>query len=151
MRKLKIITETHPDGNVAYPEGIKSVVVGEGDSCEQVLADVRSAIRFSLETFGIEAPDVDVPMSEALVAEATIRPAGKVPGRRHQGAGAPGAAETGFRDCALRATYRFAAPKRRPGCSPLDDAQSSGSLAYFSVRLRNSMVRAQARVAAALS
>jgi hypothetical protein len=30
-RKPKIIVERHPDGYVAYPLGLKGVVVGEGD------------------------------------------------------------------------------------------------------------------------
>jgi len=51
---LKIIVEKHPDGYVAYPLGIDGVVVGEGDTYEEALADVRSAIRFHVETFGTE-------------------------------------------------------------------------------------------------
>jgi predicted RNase H-like HicB family nuclease len=53
-RHLKIIIEKHSDGYVAYPLGLKGVVVGEGDSCEEALADVKSAIRFHIETFGDE-------------------------------------------------------------------------------------------------
>jgi predicted RNase H-like HicB family nuclease len=55
MRQYKIIVEKHPDGYVAYPLGIKGVVVGEGDTYEEALSDVKSAIRFHIETFG---PDV---------------------------------------------------------------------------------------------
>ena len=72
MKHLKIVIEKHPDGYVAYPVGIKGVVVGEGDSYEAALADVRSAIRFHLETFGPEALDMDEPVLEAFVAEATV-------------------------------------------------------------------------------
>ena len=71
MRSLKIIIEKHPDGYVAYPVGIKGVVVGEGDSYEEVLADVKSAIRTHLETFGPEALEVDESVLEGFVAEAT--------------------------------------------------------------------------------
>jgi len=53
-RYLKIITEKHSDGYVAYPLGLKSIVVGEGDTYEEALADVKSAIRFHVETFGKE-------------------------------------------------------------------------------------------------
>ena len=67
-----MIIERHPDGYVACPVGIKSVVVGEGDSYEEVFADVKSAIRFRLETFGPEALDVDEPVLEPFVAEATV-------------------------------------------------------------------------------
>ncbi len=54
MRQFKIIVEKHPDGYVAYPVGLKGVVVGEGDTYEEALADVKSAIRFHIETFGEE-------------------------------------------------------------------------------------------------
>lgn len=54
---IKIIVEKHPDGYVAYPLGFKGVVVGEGDSYEEALNDVKSAIRFHIDTFGNEAFD----------------------------------------------------------------------------------------------
>ncbi len=54
MDSLKIIIEKHSDGYVAYPLGLKGVVVGEGDTYEEALADVESAIRFHVETFGSE-------------------------------------------------------------------------------------------------
>ena len=54
MKKIKIIVEKHPDGCVAYPLGLKGVVVGEGDSYEAALADVQSAVRFHIDTFGKE-------------------------------------------------------------------------------------------------
>ena len=53
-RQIKVIVEKHSDGYVAYPLGLHGVVVGEGDTYEQALADVRSAIRFHMETFGEE-------------------------------------------------------------------------------------------------
>ena len=46
--------EKHPDVFVAYPLGLKGVVVGEGDTYEEALADVKSAIRFHVATFGKE-------------------------------------------------------------------------------------------------
>ena len=52
MTDFKIIIEKHEDGFVAYPLGLKGVVVGEGDSYEEALVDVKSAIRFHIETFG---------------------------------------------------------------------------------------------------
>jgi predicted RNase H-like HicB family nuclease len=52
MRTFKVIVEKHPDGYVAYPVGLKGAVVGEGDTYEEALADVQSAIRFHIETFG---------------------------------------------------------------------------------------------------
>jgi len=54
MRQYKIIVEKHPDGYVAYPLGLKGVVVGEGDTYEEALSDVKSAIRFHIDTCGPE-------------------------------------------------------------------------------------------------
>ena len=51
MKQLKIIVEKHPDGYVAYPLGLKGVVVGQGDTYEEALSDVKSAARFHIETF----------------------------------------------------------------------------------------------------
>ncbi|WP_025183506.1 type II toxin-antitoxin system HicB family antitoxin [Leptospira kirschneri] len=52
MKQLKVITLKHSDGYVSYPLGLKGVVVGQGDSYEEALNDVKSAIRFHIETFG---------------------------------------------------------------------------------------------------
>ena len=54
MKQFKIVVEKHPDTYVAYPLGIKGVVVGQGDTYETAVADVKSAIQFHLETFGPE-------------------------------------------------------------------------------------------------
>jgi predicted RNase H-like HicB family nuclease len=72
MKKVKIIVEKHPDGYVAYPLGLKGVVVGQGDTYEDALADVKSAIRFHIETFGEEVLEVEPPIIEAFVAEAGV-------------------------------------------------------------------------------
>jgi len=72
MRQFKIIIEKHPDGYVAYPLGLKGVVVGEGDTYEEALSDVKSAIRFHVETFGKEVLDVEPPVLEAFVAETRV-------------------------------------------------------------------------------
>ena len=47
---VKIIVEKHDDGYVAYPVGLKGVVVGEGDTYDEALADVKSAMRFHIDT-----------------------------------------------------------------------------------------------------
>jgi len=52
--------------------GLKGVVVGQGDSYEQALADVRSAIRFHIETFGPDQFDLDSPALEVFVAETGV-------------------------------------------------------------------------------
>ncbi len=72
MRDFKVIVEKHPDGYVAYPLGLKGVVVGQGDTCEEALADVTSAIRFHVETFGEEVVETDAGVVEAFVAEAKV-------------------------------------------------------------------------------
>ncbi|MDD4651832.1 MAG: hypothetical protein PHQ34_06340 [Methanothrix sp.] len=71
MLPIKIIVEKHSDGYVAYPIGIKGIVVGEGDTYEEVLADVKSAIRFHLETFGQESLETDG-IREAFLAEVIV-------------------------------------------------------------------------------
>jgi predicted RNase H-like HicB family nuclease len=69
-QQIKIVVEKHPDGYLAYPLGIDGIVVGEGDTFEAALADVKSAIRFHVETFGLAALDVDSPVLEAVIVEA---------------------------------------------------------------------------------
>ena len=70
MKTLKIVVERHEDGFVAYPLGLKGVVVGQGDSYEAALADCQSAIRFHVETFGQEVLDVEPIVLDAFIAEA---------------------------------------------------------------------------------
>ena len=72
MTQFKIIVEKHPDGYVAYPLGLKGVVVGQGDTYEQALRDVKSAIHFHIDTFGEEVLEIESPVVEAFVAEAGI-------------------------------------------------------------------------------
>jgi predicted RNase H-like HicB family nuclease len=71
-KPFKIIVEKHADGYVAYPLGLKGVVVGEGDTYEGALADVKSAIRFHIDTFGKSMLEVESPVLEAFVAEAEV-------------------------------------------------------------------------------
>jgi len=72
MKDLKLVVEKHPDGYVAYPLGIEGVVVGEGNSFEEAVADLKSAIRFHIETFGSEMLETDSPVLEAFIAEAQV-------------------------------------------------------------------------------
>jgi predicted RNase H-like HicB family nuclease len=72
---LKIVVEKHSDGYVAYPLGLpRGVVIGQGDTYDAALADVRSAIAFHLETFGAEAfvSAEEDPVLEAFVAETAV-------------------------------------------------------------------------------
>ena len=72
MRQYKIIVEKHSDGYVAYPLGLKGVVVGQGDTYEEALSDVKSAIRFHIESFGEDVFEIDPPILEAFVSEAGV-------------------------------------------------------------------------------
>lgn len=72
VKQYKIIVEKYADNYVAYPLGLKGVIVGEGDTYEDALADVKSAIQFHIETFGEEAFESDVAALDAFVAEMGI-------------------------------------------------------------------------------
>jgi predicted RNase H-like HicB family nuclease len=72
QKQFKIVIEKHTDGYVAYPLGLKGIVVGQGDTYEEALADVKSAIHFHIETFGEDALQDDDPALEAFVAETRI-------------------------------------------------------------------------------
>jgi predicted RNase H-like HicB family nuclease len=61
VRQYKIVLEKHTDCYVAYPLGIKGVVVGEGDTYEEALSDVKSATRFHIDTFGADVLEVELP------------------------------------------------------------------------------------------
>ena len=72
---LKIVVEKQPGGYVADRLGLaRGVILGQGESYEAALADVRSAIAFHAETFGVDslAPAEDGPVLEAFVAEAVL-------------------------------------------------------------------------------
>jgi predicted RNase H-like HicB family nuclease len=72
VHQFKIVVEKNQDGYVAYPLGMKGVVVGQGDSYEEALADVKSAIQFHIETFGHDVLEVDPPVLEAFIAETGV-------------------------------------------------------------------------------
>jgi predicted RNase H-like HicB family nuclease len=70
--RVKVVVEHVEDGYVAYPLGMKGVVVGQGDSYEEALADVTSAIRAHVKEFGTESLSDASSASEAFIAEAEI-------------------------------------------------------------------------------
>lgn len=72
MVNVKIVVEKHSDGYIAYPLGIEGVVIGEGDSYEEAVADLKSAIRFHIDSFGPDVLKQDEPILEAFVAEAAV-------------------------------------------------------------------------------
>ena len=71
MKQVKIIVEKHSDGYVAYPIGLKGVVVGEGNTYEEVVADVKSAIKFHIETFGREDLEIEE-IIETFIVEVAV-------------------------------------------------------------------------------
>ncbi len=71
-QQFKVVVEKHLDGYVAYPLGLKGVVVGDGDSHEEALENVKSAIKFHIETFGKEVFEEDESALEAFVTEAGV-------------------------------------------------------------------------------
>ena len=54
VRQFKIVVEKNPDGYVAYPLELMGIVVGQGATYEKALSDVKSAIKFHIETFSAE-------------------------------------------------------------------------------------------------
>jgi predicted RNase H-like HicB family nuclease len=72
MKNYKIVVEKHAEGYTAYPLGLNGVVVGEGNTYEEALHDVTSAIQFHIETFGDEDFLTDSPVLEVFIAEASI-------------------------------------------------------------------------------
>jgi predicted RNase H-like HicB family nuclease len=72
LKQIKIMVEKHPEGYIAYPVGLKGVVVAEGDSYEEALAEVKSAIEFHVETFGREVLEAEDMAQEVFVAEAEV-------------------------------------------------------------------------------
>jgi predicted RNase H-like HicB family nuclease len=69
---VKVVIEHTGDGYVAYPLGVKGVVVGQGDSYEEALADVTSAIRAHVREFGLGSLQPDSAAIEAFIAEAEV-------------------------------------------------------------------------------
>jgi predicted RNase H-like HicB family nuclease len=70
--QIKIIVEKNADGYVAYPLGLKGIIVGEGGTYEEVLADVKSAIKFHIDTFGGDILELEPPVLEAFIAETGV-------------------------------------------------------------------------------
>ena len=69
---IKIVIERHEDGFVSYPLGLRGVIVGQGDTYDEALADVRSAIKFHIETFGDDAFREEPFVLEAFIAETKL-------------------------------------------------------------------------------
>ena len=73
MSQIKVVIEKHSDGYVAYPLGLNGVVVGQGDTADDAIKDVKSAIHFHIETFGQEVLDTQAPILDAYVTETDVQ------------------------------------------------------------------------------
>ena len=72
-RSIKVIIEKHMDGYVAYPIGLKGVVVGQGNTYNEALKDVCSAIHFHQRTFRQKSSGhLHEAVLEAFVAEVEV-------------------------------------------------------------------------------
>jgi len=71
-RRIKLVIERTEDGYVAYPLGLKGVVVAQGDTYDEALEQVRSAVRFHLETFGEDVLEEASGAEEVFVAETEV-------------------------------------------------------------------------------
>lgn len=72
MKQYKIVVEEHADGFVAYPLGLKGIVVGQGDTYEEAVSDVNSAVKFHLETFGEDAIEEGSEVLQVYLAETKL-------------------------------------------------------------------------------
>jgi len=91
--KIKIIVERYEGGYVAHPLGLRDGVsiVGEGDTYDEALADVTSAIRFAMESAAQKELFSDEgPVLAAFVAEAEVTLSAPVSRLRAEGRGHPG-------------------------------------------------------------
>ena len=67
-RRISAIpSRPHQDGFV-----FQGVIVGQGDTFDEALNDVPSAIRFHLKTFGRESLETENPALAAYIAEAVV-------------------------------------------------------------------------------
>ncbi len=69
---MKFVVEQHSDSFVAYPLGMKGVVVGQGNTRDEALADAISAARFHHDTFGNDAAAEATDMIDDEVVDADI-------------------------------------------------------------------------------
>ena len=71
-KQIKIVVEKHEDGYVAYPIGVDGVIIGQGDTYDDALADVKSAIKFHIKSFGSSSISNNDDVIEAYLTETGI-------------------------------------------------------------------------------
>ncbi len=72
MTQVTVIVEEHADGFVAYPVGMKGVVVAQGDTFDKAVAEATSAIRFHIETFGLDTLEASTDLKDVRIAVADL-------------------------------------------------------------------------------
>jgi predicted RNase H-like HicB family nuclease len=74
IRHLKVVVEKTSSGYQAYPPGLQGVISGEGETYEDALVDVRSAILNHIERSGPEIFERSPKLLEVFSAEVSIYP-----------------------------------------------------------------------------
>ena len=69
---FKVVISKKEDGYVGYPIGLDGVVVGDGRTYEEALANTKSAIRLHIQTFGTKTIKSAHFPTEAFIAEVAI-------------------------------------------------------------------------------
>lgn len=72
MRQIKIIVEKHTQGYSAYPIGFKGIVVGDGNTFEEALANMKSELPLCAQAFGEELRASQAPILDVFVTEAEV-------------------------------------------------------------------------------
>jgi predicted RNase H-like HicB family nuclease len=67
--RIKLVIEKTEEGYVTYPLGLKGIVVAEGDTYEEALQAVHSAVQFHIETFGSDVLEEAAAAREVFIAE----------------------------------------------------------------------------------
>jgi predicted RNase H-like HicB family nuclease len=78
-RRFRVIVERTEDGYVAYPIGLQGVVVSDGDTFEEALSSLKSAIAFHIQTFGEEALGDYVSLEDTFITEAEVAVDAQIP------------------------------------------------------------------------
>lgn len=71
-QRFKVVVERTEDGYVAYPLGLRGVIVSDGATFEEALANVKHAIAFHIETFGPDILGEPVAVEDIFLAEAEV-------------------------------------------------------------------------------
>ena len=70
--RIKLVIERTEDGYIAYPLGLKGVVVAQGETYDEALREVTSAVRFHIETFGPAVLEEASEAKEVFTAETEV-------------------------------------------------------------------------------